>query len=585
MMKKMLLSGLLMALTGITSAQTEKPPVSSPATTSSMPDAADLEKMAGRFAPIPLQVDTSALSAGDKRALVKLIEAARVLDHLFMQQLWSGDLALYQELQQDRSALGRARMHYFLINKGPWSEIDEYSAFLPGVPAKKPAGANFYPEGMTKDEFEAWFRQLSPEAREHAEGFFSVIHRDADRKLRAVPYSAEYKVDLARAGRLLREAAALTDNVTLKTFLTRRAEAFKTNNYFASDMAWMDLDAPLDITFGPYETYNDELFGYKAAYEAYINVRDDEASARLAFLGQHLQEIENNLPEDAQYKVARLGAAAPLRVVNEVFAAADGAHGVQTAAYNLPNDDRVVQQKGSKRVMLKNVQEAKFKSILMPIAQVILPADAQKDLSFDLFFTHIVAHELCHGLGPHQIEVGGRDTNPRMELKDLYGAIEEAKADVTGLFALQFLMTQADEKNSRGDAGPLAHGADAERQLYTTYLASSFRMLRFGLQDAHAKGMAIQFNYFLDHGAFIANPDGTFRVDIRKMKDAVGSLDRVFLTLEATGDYAGTKRLFASMMMLRPEILQALERLKSVPTDIEPLYVTADALAPSGTAN
>jgi len=585
MMKKMLLSGLLMALTGITSAQTEKPPVSSPATTSSMPDAADLEKMAGRFAPIPLQVDTSALSAGDKRALVKLIEAARVLDHLFMQQLWSGDLALYQELQQDRSALGRARMHYFLINKGPWSEIDEYSAFLPGVPEKKPAGANFYPEGMTKDEFEAWFRQLSPEAREHAEGFFSVIHRDADRKLRAVPYSAEYKVDLARAGRLLREAAALTDNVTLKTFLTRRAEAFKTNNYFASDMAWMDLDAPLDITFGPYETYNDELFGYKAAYEAYINVRDDEASARLAFLGQHLQEIENNLPEDAQYKVARLGAAAPLRVVNEVFAAADGAHGVQTAAYNLPNDDRVVQQKGSKRVMLKNVQEAKFKSILMPIAQVILPADAQKDLSFDLFFTHIVAHELCHGLGPHQIEVGGRDTNPRMELKDLYGAIEEAKADVTGLFALQFLMTQADEKNSRGDAGPLAHGADAERQLYTTYLASSFRMLRFGLQDAHAKGMAIQFNYFLDHGAFIANPDGTFRVDIRKMKDAVGSLDRVFLTLEATGDYAGTKRLFASMMMLRPETLQALERLKSVPTDIEPLYVTADALAPSGTAN
>jgi len=584
MMKKMLLSGLLMALTGITSAQTEKPPVSSPATTSSMPDAADLEKMAGRFAPIPLQVDTSALSAGDKRALVKLIEAARVLDHLFMQQLWSGDLALYQELQQDRSALGRARMHYFLINKGPWSEIDEYSAFLPGVPAKKPAGANFYPEGMTKDEFEAWFRQLSPEAREHAEGFFSVIHRDADRKLRAVPYSAEYKVDLARAGRLLREAAALTDNVTLKTFLTRRAEAFKTNNYFASDMAWMDLDAPLDITFGPYETYNDELFGYKAAYEAYINVRDDEASARLAFLGQHLQEIENNLPEDAQYKVARLGAAAPLRVVNEVFAAGDGAHGVQTAAYNLPNDDRVVQQKGSKRVMLKNVQEAKFKSILMPIAQVILPADAQKDLSFDLFFTHIVAHELCHGLGPHQIEVGGRDTNPRMELKDLYGAIEEAKADVTGLFALQFLMTQADEKNSRGDAGPLAHGADAERQLYTTYLASSFRMLRFGLQDAHAKGMAIQFNYFLDHGAFIANPDGTFRVDIRKMKDAVGSLDRVFLTLEATGDYAGTKRLFASMMMLRPETLQALERLKSVPTDIEPLYVTADALAPSGTA-
>jgi len=342
-------------------------------------------------------------------------------------------------------------------------------------------------------------------------------------------------------------------------------------------MAWMDLDAPLDITFGPYETYNDELFGYKAAFEAYINVRDDKESARLAFLGEHLQQIEDNLPEDPQYRVARLGAAAPIRVVNEVFSAGDGAHGVQTAAYNLPNDDKVVQQKGSKRVMLKNVQEAKFESILTPIARVILHADARKDVSFEPFFTHIVAHELCHGLGPHQIRVGARDSNPRLELKDLYSAIEEAKADVTGLFALQYLMTQAD-KGAGGNTALLAHGPDAERQLYTTYLASSFRALRFGLQDAHAKGMAIQFNYFLDRGAFIANADGTFRVDISKMKDAVASLDHIFLTLEATGDYAGAKQLIGSMMVLRPETQRALDRLKSVPTDIEPLFVTADAL-------
>jgi Peptidase family M49 len=579
--QRICLLGLLIALTAASSAQNASPAAASPSASSSLPDTGYLEKMAERFAPTPLQVDTSNLSAGDKRALVKLIEAARVLDHLFMQQLWSGDLALYQKLQQDRSALGQARLHYFLINKGPWSEIDEYKAFLPGVPGKKPAGANFYPEGMRKDEFESWVRKLSPEAKGHAEGFFSVIRRDAEQKLREVPYSDEYKVDLARAGRLLREAAALTDNASLKTFLTTRADAFITNNYFASDVAWMDLDAPLDITFGPYETYNDELFGYKAAFEAYINVRDDEESARLAFLGQHLQEIENNLPEDTQYRVARLGAAAPMRVVNEVFSAGDAAHGVQSAAYNLPNDDQVVQQKGSKRVMLKNVQQAKFKSILTPIAQVILQADAQKDLSFDMFFTHIVAHELCHGLGPHQIKVGGRDTNPRLELKDLYGAIEEAKADVTGLFALQHLMTQADKQGSGENAVPLVHGADAERQLYTTYLASSFRTLRFGLQDAHAKGMAIQFNYFLDRGAFIANADGTFHVDIRKMKDAVASLDHIFLTLEATGDYAGTKRLFGSMMEMRPATLRALDRLKSVPTDIEPLFVTADALAPA----
>jgi hypothetical protein len=547
-----------------------------PAPPSSFPDAAELNRMAARFAPAPLQVDISDLSAGDKKALAKLIEAARIVDPLFREQFWNGNAALYRKLQQDKTPLGQARLHYFLINQGPWSEIDEHNAFLPGVPAKKPAGANFYPEDMTKEEFESWVKTLPPAQKEQAEGFFTVIRRSPDKKLKIVPYNVEYKSYLTEAARLLNEAAALTDNATLKKFLTTRAAAFSSNDYFESDMAWMDLDAPVDVTIGPYETYNDELFGYKAAFEAYINVRDDKESARLAFLGEHLQEIENNLPEDPQYRVAKLGAAAPIRVVNEVFAAGDGNHGVQTAAYNLPNDDKVVQQKGAKRVMLKNIQEAKFKSTLQPISKVVLQPAAQQDLSFELFFTHIVAHELTHGLGPHQIKVGGRDTNPRLELKELYSAIEEAKADVTGLFALQYLMTQADKGAIQA---PLPHGPDAERQLYTTYLASSFRTLRFGLQDSHAKGMAVQFNYFLDKGAFVANSDGTFSVDISKIKDAVAGLDREFLTLEATGDYAGAKKLMSEMMVLRPEVQKALERLKGVPTDIEPQFVTADKLA------
>ena len=524
----------------------------------SFPDAAELQRMSARFVPTPLRVDASALSAGDKKALGKLIEAARRVNYLFMEQLWSGNLALYQKLERDKSPLGQARLHYFWINKGPWSEIDEHKAFLPQVPAKKPAGANFYPENMTKDEFEAWVKTLSPAEKEQAVGFFTVVRRGADKNLKLVPYSQEYKVYLDRAGKLLREAAALTDNATLQKFLTTRADAFSSNDYYESDMAWMDLDAPLDITFGPYETYNDELFGYKAAFEAYINLRDEKESARLAFLGQHLQEIENNLPEDSQYRVAKLGAAAPIRVVNEVFAAGDGAHGVQTAAYNLPNDDKVVEEKGAKRVMLKNVQEAKFNSILAPIAKMVLTAVAQKDVAFDPFFIHIVAHELSHGLGPHQIKVNGRETNPRLELKELYSTIEEAKADVTGLFALQYLMTQSDKGAIQAS---LAHGPDAERRLYTTYLASSFRTLRFGLQDAHAKGMAVQFNYFLDHGAFIANADGTYSVDISKMKDAVASLDHEFLTLEATGDYVSTKKFMDSMMTIRPETQEALDQV------------------------
>jgi len=541
----------------------------------SFPDAAELNRMAARFAPAQLNVDLSGLSAGDKKALAKLVEAARVIDHLFMQQLWSGNLTLYNQLKQDKTPLGQARLNYFWINKGPWSEIDEHKVFLPGAPDKKPLGANFYPEDMTKEEFEAWVKTLSRGQKEQAEGFFTVVRRDSDKKLKMVLYSKEYKADLAHAARLLSDAAALTDNASLKKFLTTRAAAFSSNDYFESDMAWMDLDAPVDVTIGPYETYNDELFGYKAGFEAYINVRDDKESSRLAFLGQHLQEIENNLPEDPQYRVAKLGAAAPIRVVNEIFAAGDGNHGVQTAAYNLPNDDKVVQQKGSKRVMLKNIQEAKFQSTLIPISKVVLQPSAQNDLSFDLFFTHIVAHELTHGLGPHQIKINGRDTNPRMELKEIYSAIEEAKADVTGLFALQYLMTQTDKGAIQS---PLPHGADAERQLYTTYLASSFRTLRFGLQDSHAKGMAVQFNYFLDKGAFVANADGTFSVDLSKIKDAVSGLDHDLLTLEATGDYAGAKKLMSEMMVIRPEVQRALERLKSVPTDIEPKYVTADSL-------
>ncbi len=496
-------------------------------------------------------------------------------NHTFMQQFWSGDVALYHKLQQDKTPLGRERLHYFWINKGPWSEIDGHTAFLPGVPPRKPLGANFYPGDMTKEEFESWVKTLPPDQKEQAEGFFTVVRRDTNHKLKLVPYSQEYKSDLDRAATLLREAAALTDNATLKKFLTARAAAFSSNDYYESDVAWMDLDAPVDVTYGPYETYNDELFGYKAAFEAYINVRDDKESARLAFLGQHLQEIEDNLPEDPKYRVAKLGALAPIRVVNEVFAAGDGNHGVQTAAYNLPNDDKVVQLKGSKRVMLKNIQEAKFKATLVPISRVVLSPAGQKDLSFDLFFIHIVAHELTHGLGPHRIQINGRETNPRLELKNLYSAIEEAKADVTGLFALQFLMTQAD--NGKIQA-PVAHGPDAERQLYTTYLASSFRTLRFGLQDSHARGMAIQFNYFLDKGAYIANADGTFSVDLTKIKDAVRSLDHEFLTLEATGDYDGAKKMLDTLSVIRPEVRKALDRLKSVPTDIEPIFVTADSL-------
>jgi hypothetical protein len=315
-----------------------------------LPDLAQLEKMASRFAPTPLRVDTSRLSAGDRQALVKLIDAARILNDIFLQQLWDGNVALYARLQKDTTPLGKARLNYFWINKAPWSELDEYKAFLPGVPPRKPLGANFYPESMTKEAFETWVAQLPAKDQEQAKSFFTVIRwkensRPPDNLL-AIPYSQQYADDLTRAASLLREAAGLTDNASLKKFLSLRADAFLSNDYYESDMAWMDLDAPLDITIGPYETYNDEIFGYKAAFEGYVNLRDDDETAKLSVFAQHLQEIENNLPIDPQYRNPKLGAGAPIRVVDQIIGAGDGAHGVQTTAYNLPNDDRVVQPKG-----------------------------------------------------------------------------------------------------------------------------------------------------------------------------------------------------------------------------------------------
>jgi hypothetical protein len=524
-----------------------------------------LQEMIGRFASVAIRVDTSKLSAGDRNALVKLIEAGRVVNHIFLQQIWSGNLALENKLRADGSPLGKARLEYFLLNKGPWSDLDDHKAFLPDVPERKPLGANFYPDKMTREQFESWVKTLSPEARAQAEGFFTVI-RSVNGKLRAVPYSEQYKADLAVCAQDLRDAANAADNATLKHFLETRAAAFLSNDYYASDMAWMDLDAPLDVTIGPYETYNDEVFGYKAAFEAYINIRDDAETAKLKFFGDHMQEVEDYLPIDAKYRNTKIGALSPIRVVNQVFASGDGDHGVKTAAYNLPNDERVVHEKGSKRVMLKNVQEAKFESTLEPIAKTVLTPAAQPSLRFDSFFTHILAHEMSHGIGPHQIMVNGRATTPRAELKELYSSIEEAKADVLGLFMLQHFF----------DKGYLKHDENA---LYTTFLASSFRTLRFGLNEAHGKGMALQFNYLADKGAFV-HKGNAWEVDSSKIRGGVRDLAHELLTIEARGDYASAKRMLDTLGVLRPEMSATLGRVSAVPVDIRPIFETADKIAP-----
>jgi len=536
------------------------------------PDILELDQMAARFAPAPLAIDASHLNQGDRRALIKLIEAGHVIDDIFLQQLWSGNERLYAQLERDTSRLGKARLRVFLIYKGPWSDLDDHRAFLPDVPARKPPGANFYPEHITHEEFEQWVSGLPDKEAALAKSFFTVIRRDsAHGKLEIVPYYREYRADLTRAAKLLREAAASTDNTSLKHFLNARASAFLDDDYYESDLAWMDLDAPIDPTIGPYETYNDELFGYKASFEAYICLKDDAETAKVQGFSKHLQEIENNLPIDAAYRNPKLGATTPIRVVNEVLSAGDGNHGVQTAAFNLPNDERVIQQKGSKKVMLKNVQQAKFDSVLIPVSRMVLPASAQSDVSFEWFFTHILAHELSHGIGPHEIKADGKTTSVRLQLKDLYSTIEEAKADVTGLFMLQYFF----------DHGVLQGGEANERKLYNTFLASSFRTLRFGITEAHARGMALQFNYLTDRGAFVARADGAFEVNCSKMKQAVRDLTHDLLTIEAQGDYPAAQKMLTELGVMRPRMTEALNRLRDIPVDIQPKFVTADELTRS----
>jgi hypothetical protein len=529
-----------------------------------VPDTQTLQRMAARFAPTDISADLSKLSEADRRVLSKLVEASKIVDALFLRQVWAGNESMLMDLVRDQSAEGRARLHYFLINKGPWSRLDHDAVFVPGAPAK-PDGANYYPEGASKAELERWMQSLPEAERARATGFFTVIRRSGS-SFTLVPYSIEYQGELARAAGLLRDAAQLTNEPTLKTFLTKRADAFLSNDYYDSDVAWMELKGAIEPTIGPYEVYEDELFNYKAGFESYITVQDPVETAKLQKLAAELQDIENHLPIDPAQRNPKLGALAPITVVNEIYAAGDGNRAVQTAAFNLPNDERVVREKGAKRVMLKNVQDAKFAKILVPISKIVLPPGDQGALSFDAFFTHIVVHELMHGLGPHSITVNGRKTTVRQELKETYSALEEAKADISGLFAMQHMI----------DKGVMPKSL--EQSLYTTYLASAFRSIRFGVNEAHGRGIAIQLNYLLDQRGFIINGDGTFAVNKDRVKEGVAGLTRDIMTIQAEGNYAKAKELGERMGVVRPEVKRALDKLDSIPVDIEPQFTTADAL-------
>jgi Peptidase family M49 len=530
-----------------------------------MPATAELQRMAARFVPTDITADVSRLAPNDRRVLAKLVEASKIIDALFLRQVWSGNDAMLLDLVADQTPEGRARLHYFLINKGPWDRLDHYRVFVPGAP-RKPEGANFYPEGAAKAEIERWLQGLSEGERTQATGFFTAIRRGRNGGLSIVPYNLEYQNELTRIATLLREAAALTSEPTLKTFLTKRADAFLSNDYYDSDVAWMELKGAVEPTIGPYEVYEDEFFNYKAAFESFITIQDEQESAKIQKFSGQLQEIENRLPIDPKFRNPKIAGMAPLVVVDEIFAAGDANRGVQTAAYNLPNDERVLQEKGAKRVMLKNVQDAKFAKTLVPISKVVLGSADQRALAFEAFFSQIVVHEMMHGLGPHNITVNGRETTVRKEMKEASSFLEEAKADISSLYALQFMI----------DKGVLPK--TLQDTLYTTFLASCFRSIRFGIAEAHGKGIAVQLNYLLDQGGFVVKPDGTFTVDQGKIKEGVIGLTHDIMTIQAEGSYQKAKELGDRLGIVRPPVQKLLDKLNDVPVDIEPHFTTAEKL-------
>jgi hypothetical protein len=537
----------------------------SPAPDPAIPTEAQLRKSLARFAETPLDVDVSGVPASERKAMARLVQASRVFDPLFIRQSWAGSEAWLVKLTRDSTPLGRARLGMFLLNQGPWDRLEHDAPFLPGVPPK-PEPGNFYPAGATKEEIARWEQTLTPEQRAQATGFFTTIRRAPGGGFVIVPYSLEYQGELTRVVALLREAAEATTQPSLKTFLQKRAEALLSNDYADSDVAWMQLDSSIDPTFGPYEVYEDGWFNQKAAFEAFITVRDAKETAKLERFSGQLQALENALPMEDRYKNPKIGTLAPIRVVNSVFSSGDGNRGVQSAAYNLPNDERTVAAHGTKRILLRNMEEAKFQKTLLPIARVALPPAAVKDVQFAPFFTQILMHELMHGIGPQKITLNGRSTTPRLELEETYGPIEECKADVVGLWAMARLVDQGLLDKEIG------------RTMYTTYLASAFRSLRFGIHEAHGKGEAVQVNWLLDAGAYRVERDGRFSVVPDRIRAALESLARELLTIEATGDKARARALLERMAVNRPPTAVVIGRLTGVPVDIAPRYVTAEKL-------
>ncbi len=519
-----------------------------------------VEEQLAKLKQVKLKWNKALLDDTQKEMLRKLIEAAGVMDELFLRQVALRNTQISADLEASKDPKAEVIRHYFNINFGPYDRLEEMRPFI-NVPYRFP-GATFYPMNMKKDEFTKWVEE-HPKDKKAFESNFTIITRDAEGGgLKAVPYSEHYKEHLEKAAELLKAAASLSESKSLAKFLRSRAKAFLSNDYYASDLDWMDVkDNLLDVTIGPYETYEDALFGYKAAFEAFICLKDPEASEKLGTIKGYIPEMEAALPMDEEYKKAGAKKETPIVVVDVIYTAGDAKAGIQSIAFNLPNDERVRDKKGSKKVMLRNLINAKYEGILVPISKMVVHPEQQANIDEDEFFNHVLLHEISHGIGPGFITKEGQKTEVRLELKETYSTIEETKADVLGMTNSVFLQ----------EKGFYPEGTD--RRMWVTFLASVFRSIRFGIDEAHGKANVIILNYLLEKGGYEYDQGtGTFKVNFEKVGAAATDLARELLTIEAKGDYEGARNLIEKYGVLTDVQEGVIAKVEGIPVDIEPIF-------------
>ncbi|MCI0514441.1 peptidase [candidate division KSB1 bacterium] len=518
----------------------------------------EVQAQLAKFAPVSIHYDASLLDENETKALQKIVAAAQLMDEIFLEQVYHQNLALRAELMARSAPEDQPYQQLFEIMFGPFNRLDEDRPFL--NQALKPKGANFYPADLAKEEFLKWVAD-HPNDRSSFESNFTCIQRQGE-QLVAVPYSQVYRQWLEPAARLLEEAAECTQNASLQKYLHARATAFLSNDYFQSDLDWMDLDSPIEVVIGPYEVYEDNLFNYKAAFEAFVTLVDPGESQKLATVAAHLDDLEQNFPLAPAHRNFSRGKISPIKVVQEVFSAGDTKAGVQTIAFNLPNDERVREAKGSKKVMLKNIAEAKFQKIYLPIAQLVLAEEELPKIGFEIWFTHVLMHEVTHGLGPGKIRAkDGSETTVQKMLKETYATLEECKADVGGMYTYAQLC----------NAGVFP--ATLEPGIYPTFLGGIFRSVRFGASEAHGKANMIAFNYITAQGGYTYDAaTQKFAVDPAKIRAAVKQLFGEILTIQAEGNYAGAVALIEKYSSMPANMQLALAKLTAVPVDIRPEF-------------